>query len=107
MNDGQVKHLGRRMASGALWMVLLKLAMRGIGLISTIVLARLLVPQDFGLVAMATSLVVMLEMMSEFQFDMALIKDQQAADYHYNTAWTLNIIKGLVTGLLIVAIAYP
>ena len=43
------KDLGLRMAKGAAWMIALRLSIRGIGLVSMIVLARLLVPADFGL----------------------------------------------------------
>ena len=37
--------------AGTLWVVAARWGMRGIGLISTVVLARLLAPHDFGVVA--------------------------------------------------------
>ena len=46
-------HVGRSMAKGAAWMVLLRLAIRALSMVSTVVLARLLLPEDFGLVALA------------------------------------------------------
>ena len=49
--------IGRQMAKGAAWMVLFKLAERSLSLVSVVVLARLLVPADFGLVAMAMSII--------------------------------------------------
>ena len=70
--------------------------MRGIGLISTDLLARLLVPADFGLVAIATALAGALEAMSEFGFQVALIQNQAADRRHYDTAWTLGLIRGLI-----------
>ncbi len=45
------------MARGAAWMVLFRLFDRSIGIVSTAVLARLLLPADFGLVAMAMSVI--------------------------------------------------
>ncbi|MBP6355625.1 MAG: oligosaccharide flippase family protein, partial [Nitrosomonas sp.] len=48
---------GRQIAKGAGWMVLFKFTERGLGLISTLILARLLVPHDFGVVAMAMSVI--------------------------------------------------
>ena len=39
---------GRQIAKGAAWMVLFKLTERGLGLISTVILARLLIPQTLG-----------------------------------------------------------
>ena len=53
--------IGRKMAKGAAWMVGFKLVERSIGMISTIILARILVPEDFGLIAMATAVIAILE----------------------------------------------
>jgi O-antigen/teichoic acid export membrane protein len=49
--------LGRRIAVGAGWMIAAVSPDRGIGLVSIAILARLLVPQDFGLVALAVSFI--------------------------------------------------
>ena len=50
-----MKGLGGKIAFGAIWMVLMRVAIRLIGLVSTLILLRLLEPADFGLVAiMAT-----------------------------------------------------
>src|SRR5689334_2836021 len=85
----------RRMAKGAAWMVLMRLSVRATGFVSILVLARLLTPGDFGLVAMASSMLGLLECLSEFSFDMALIRDRTADRSHYDTTWTLAIIRGL------------
>ncbi|MGH6612479.1 MAG: oligosaccharide flippase family protein, partial [Burkholderiaceae bacterium] len=61
-------------AKGAMWMVLFKLAERSLGLISVVVLARLLVPADFGLVAMAMSIIGFIDIATTFGFDIALIQ---------------------------------
>src|ERR1043165_4489758 len=91
-----------KMARGAAWMVLFKLLDRGLGFLSTLVLARLLSPDNFGIVAMATSLIGMLELISAFGFDMALIQRADATRAHYDTAWTFNVILGCVISLLMV-----
>ena len=44
--------IGVHIARGAAWMVSMRWLMRAIGLINTIVLARLLSPDDFGIMAM-------------------------------------------------------
>lgn len=43
------------MVEGAGWIMLFKAVNRGIGLISTMILARPLVPEDYSIVAMAMS----------------------------------------------------
>ena len=96
--------LGRRMAKGAAWMIALRIAVRGVGVVSMIILARLLVPADFGLVAIATALAGALAAMSEFGFQVALIQNQAADRRHYDTAWTLGLIRGfVVAGALVIA----
>jgi O-antigen/teichoic acid export membrane protein len=92
------------MAKGAAWMIALRFAIRAIGLVSMIILARLLVPADFGLVAIAMALAGALAAMSEFGFQVALIQNQAADRRHYDTAWTLGIMRGLlVAGALAAA----
>src|SRR5690349_13363254 len=51
----------RHMLRGSFWAVALIWALRGIGLINTVILARLLAPADFGLVAMASLALGLLE----------------------------------------------
>jgi len=97
----------RQIAHGAAWMMGLKLLERSIGLISTVILARLLMPTDFGLVAMAIAVVALLELMAAFGFDTALIQRQQTRREHYDTAWTLNVLFGLAIAALVVMLAMP
>jgi lipopolysaccharide exporter len=97
----------QKMASGATWMVLFKLLERSLGLISTLILVRLLAPQDFGLVAMALSFIAMAELLTSFGFDVALIQNQNAATHLYHTAWTCNVLFGLLIFLLMLAAAIP
>lgn len=85
--------LGRKVAIGSFWTMLMRFGIRGIGFISTIILARLLVPEDFGLIAMAMIVAGGLEAMSEFGISTFLITKQHSDDQYYNTAWTMNIIR--------------
>jgi O-antigen/teichoic acid export membrane protein len=102
-----MQSIGERMAKGAAWMVLFKLLERGLGLASTIVLARLLVPADFGIVAMAVSMIAVLELLSAFSLDVALIQKQNLTRDHYDTAWTLNLLANALIALLAMLIAAP
>jgi len=95
------------MAKGAAWMVTLKIVERSLGLISTVILARLLIPNDFGLIAMAMSIFAIIELMSAFGFDTALIQNQDARRTHYDTAWTLNVLFGLFSALVLASLAAP
>jgi O-antigen/teichoic acid export membrane protein len=95
------------MAKGAAWMVAYRLVDRSLGMINTLVLARLLVPEDFGLVAMATSVSAILELFNAFGFDAALIQRANASRVHFDTVWTFNVGAGLLMGTCLLLLAWP
>jgi O-antigen/teichoic acid export membrane protein len=99
--------VGQQMARGAAWMLLFKLMERGLGTISTVILARLLIPADFGLIAMAMAIVSLLELVGSFSFDIALIQHPSAERRHYDTAWTFNILFGLGSFCVLSLLAIP
>ena len=74
--------------------------------LSTIVLARLLLPADFGLVALATSMLVVLQAFTELSMSQALINTRNPTADHYNTVWSLGFGRGLLIGLAF-ALAAP
>lgn len=84
-----------RMSRGVAWMAVFKVAERLIGLASMTVLARLLVPADFGLVVLATSMVALLELLGAFGLDTALIRQADATSRHYDAVWTFNLVFGV------------
>ena len=69
---------GRQLLRGSVWMIAARWAMRLIGLVSTMILARLLTPEDFGLIAMVMLAYGLLETISYAGVDLALIKDQKS-----------------------------
>jgi PST family polysaccharide transporter len=73
-------------------------------LVSTLVLARLLTPADFGLVAIAMAIAAGLELLTLFGFDWALVQRKEISREHYDTAWTLNLLLGVgLAGVLAIA----
>ncbi len=97
----------KRIAIGAGWMVFMRLGDRLIGLVSMAVLARLLLPADFGLVGYAMVLLAILEIFAQLGVENALIQDQKAPRESYDTAWTMNICKGLALSLALLLAAQP
>jgi lipopolysaccharide exporter len=105
--DSNAASIGRQMAKGTGWMVAARLSVQGIGFLSTIILARVLVPADFGLVALATAFAAGLAAISEFSFDVVLIQNQKATRDHYDTAWTLSVCRNSLLSVLLIAGATP
>jgi len=85
-------------------MLMLRMSLRVLGLVSTVVLARLLTPEDFGIVAIAMSFFALLYLIKDFGFDTAIIQMKSPEKEHYDTAWTFNLIFGL--GLALVLLGF-
>jgi O-antigen/teichoic acid export membrane protein len=90
---------------GSLWMIAMRWSVRGLGLVSTIVLARLLTPADFGLVAMAMLVVGLIEIFSETGQKLALIRLPGPTREHFDSAWTVQVLVCLGLGAVVLAAA--
>lgn len=99
--------VGSKVAAGAAWMVGMRFVERSIGFVSTLILARLLVPADFGLVAMAMAVFAFVEIAGQFGFDLALIRERNASREHYDSAWTVSVCYGVLAALMLTALAIP
>jgi lipopolysaccharide exporter len=98
---------GNHLLRGSLWMIAVRWAMRLIGLVSTMILARLLAPDDFGLIAMVMLAYGLLETVSYAGVDLALMRAGADSRAHYDTAWTVQILQGLfIAACLVLAAPY-
>jgi len=93
------------MLRGSAWMVGLRWAIRLTGVVSTLILARLLTPADFGVVAIAMIVVGLLEMLSQTGQAGAIIRHENPTREHYDSAWTISVLIGFAIALAIVAVA--
>lgn len=101
MADERSGSVGSKVAIGAGWMILWRLVSRVLGTLSTLVLARLLVPADFGLVAIATTLVVAIDSLSLLGLHDAIIRSPKADRSLFDTAFTLTAMRAAITGGLL------
>ncbi len=86
--------------SGAIWMVFLRLSVKGLGFINTIILARILTPSDFGIVAVVMAIYSFIDLIKRFGFDVVLIQKQDVERSDYDTAWTFKFIFGFLAALV-------
>lgn len=93
--------------TGAMWMGLTKIAVNLVGLASTVILARLLMPEDFGLVAIASAVAIIFATVTELSLSQALIQHDDPGDDHYHTAFTLNLARAAVLTGLFALLAWP
>ncbi|MFV0666086.1 lipopolysaccharide biosynthesis protein [Denitromonas sp.] len=93
------------LAVSALLVIGMRWSDRLIGLVSTLVLARLLVPEDFGIVAMASIMVGLTDVLLDLGVHVALIHAKSPTRADYDTAWTLRIIQAGISATLIAVLA--
>lgn len=93
------------LATGAAWMIAMRWAMRLVGLASTLVIARLLSPDDFGVVAVALIVAGLLETIAYLGVDLSLIKDQGAEREDFDSAWTVQLAQGVMIAMLLLLTA--
>ncbi|MDO6824580.1 oligosaccharide flippase family protein [Marinobacter sp. 1_MG-2023] len=91
----------RRLCQSSGLLVGIRLFQRSLGLISTLLLARVLMPADFGVVAVAALIIHFSEVLSNTGIQQYIVQAEEANDETINTAWTLDLIlKGSVCILL-------
>jgi len=95
----------RQVLFGGLWALGLRLSSRALGFIRTIVLARLLFPADFGLIAMAMMVVTGLDSITQTGIQQALIQKKSDIEKCLDTAWTVTLTRNLVLCLILVVAA--
>jgi O-antigen/teichoic acid export membrane protein len=105
--NNAVKNVRSRLLKGAIWLSGARLATNLLATISTLVLARLLLPSDFGLVALGTTTFSILTSITNISLSEALVQHRDPSRQHYHSVWTLNLLRGLLIASVFALIAFP
>jgi lipopolysaccharide exporter len=98
--------IGRRTVRGMVWAYGAYFGSRLLSLLSIAILARLLLPEDFGLVALALSFMAFLDLVQGFGVSEALIIGHASdLDERAETAFAINVAFGLALTLVAAGIA--
>jgi O-antigen/teichoic acid export membrane protein len=93
---------------GAIWTII---GFGGIQILrfgNNLILTRLLKPEYFGLMALVTTLRVGLELFSDIGIAQNIINSKRGDEPAFlNTAWTLQIIRGVVIWLICLLLSFP
>jgi lipopolysaccharide exporter len=91
----------------AFYLILDSVFQKLIGLVSTLILARILVPDDFGIIAIAALAYGFIEVFSQTGSNQYVISRQTIDDELVNSAWTLDVMVKLVVFVLMQMAALP
>lgn len=95
-----------RLVDGVMWISAGRIFTNGLGIVSTLILARLLAPEDFGIVAIVTSIMALITMTTEMSLSAALVQLRHLKEDHFHTAWTLDAIRGGGLTLILFGISF-
>jgi O-antigen/teichoic acid export membrane protein len=96
-----------QMVRGAAWLAASRVLINLIGFASTLLLARLLLPEDFGLVAIAGTVIAIVSSVTDIPLSAALIHHKDPERGHFDTAWTLSALRGAILSILLAFSAEP
>jgi hypothetical protein len=97
--------VGQRAGSAMLWQAMLHGSEKLIDLARLLILAAILTPEDFGLLAVSLVAVTVFTGLTEMGVTLALIQRRSAEAVHYDTAWTFGVLRGLAVAVLVAAAA--
>lgn len=99
--------LMRQAVRGFGWIVAWRMATRVLGMASTLVLVRLLAPADFGLMALASSFLEMIDAFSALGVEDAVVRAPTPCRRLYDTAFTMIWLRSVVMAAAIAVGAAP
>jgi O-antigen/teichoic acid export membrane protein len=107
LNTAAPGGVSTRAAAGATLLIASRLITRCIDLATLVILGRLLSPADFGLVAIAMAIMFVVEAVSELPIGPVLIRVSVLNKGHYDTAFTVGILRALILAVILCALAWP
>lgn len=98
-------NLKQKTITGIAWNTIGKISNQILQFVLSVILMRLLLPSDYGLLAMAMVLIGFAGIFSEFGFSSALVQNQNINESHKSSIFWLNIIVGSILTLLFFILA--
>ncbi|MBO5973054.1 MAG: lipopolysaccharide biosynthesis protein [Alistipes sp.] len=99
--------LETKVASGIAWSFSEKLLTMAIQMVVSIIVARELMPSDFGIMAIMTFFTSVALSIVDSGFSQALIRKEAPTESDYRTVLFFNIITSVVLYIVLVALSYP
>jgi len=93
--------LKSKVIKGGFYLSLANIGTQIVSIVVTIILARLLLPKDFGLIALATTYIGLIDMLANISFGSAIIYYHKSTQRQLSTLYWINCIWALFIFMLI------
>jgi len=94
--------LSGQVFNGTKWYVAMRWCLKGMGFVSSAFLARLLMPEDFGLIGMSLVALGLITVLFNFGVTWALLQNNEATDQHFDTAWSIRLLQSMAIAVLLI-----
>jgi O-antigen/teichoic acid export membrane protein len=94
MNDNF--SLQTRVVRGGFWISLGFASQQGLSVLRTFVLARLLTPEDFGVIGLTVLILFAGNILTELNIGSALIQKPNLSERFKHTAWSFSLLRGII-----------
>ena len=92
---------------GAMWLSLFRAISQIFSWAATVIVARILVPQDYGLMGMATILTGYVALFSELGLGTAIIQREEVKEKELSSLFWFIVFWGFILALVCIILAYP
>ncbi len=107
LGDESQGSVAQKSVRGGAWVFAGRGSARFLHVVQTAILARLLVPEDFGVMRLAMVALAAAGGLSNFGINQALIQRKQVSRRSLDTAWTMDLLRCLLIGLAVFLAAGP
>ncbi len=90
-------NIKKKAVKGVAWSAIERFSVQGVQFIISIILARLLTPSDFGLVAIVLVFSTIFQAINESGFNTALVHKQDRDNLDFSTAFVTNLAIGVIS----------
>ena len=96
---------GRTAKVGAIWSLLRRGGQELVAVPTSFVMARLLVPEDFGIAAASSFFILLASRLTQFGFNAAIVRVKDLRPDHISSVFVVNLVLGVAMYLSILAAA--
>lgn len=92
----------RQAIKGISWVGAVRIVIRGLAILKTALIARILTPFQFGLFGITTLVFALIDIITETGINVFLVQQKDDINKYIHTAWLVSIVRGIVMASLIV-----
>ncbi len=107
MSEAETKLLDHSLVRGMFWTGSVKWASQVVAWVTTILVARILTPEDYGIVGMASTFIGVVSLLNEFGVGITIVSLRDLSDQVVAQLNSLSVILGVVGFLFCCAVAVP